>query len=203
MFSLRHTRDVVRTAGLVATGFALTVIPASAQADGHGGAPTWTAEMVPVDAFAAKAPFGPGEHLVYKVKVGVINAGYGYMSVLGTEDIRDHPSYQIEMGIRGSVFGLGVNDKYYSWMDVTTFQSWRYIRDVDQVGYEARRHYEFYPDRMTWERQDVEESGPLGSATPMDEIAFIYYIRSLPLEVGKSYTIPRYFKEDGNPVVVA
>jgi hypothetical protein len=106
------------------------------------------------------------------------------------------------MGISGGIGPLRVDDEYLSWMDVSTFQSWRYIRDVDQVGYEARRHYEFYPERMTWERQDVEESGPLGSALPMDEIAFIYFIRAMSLEVGKSYTISRYFKDDGNPVVI-
>jgi hypothetical protein len=162
----------------------------------------WTEEMVPLDPFAAPAPFGPGEHLVYKVKVGVFNAGYGYMSVLGTEDIRENPTYRVTMGLEGGIGPLRVDDQYLSWMDVSTFQSWRYIRDVDQPGYEARRHYEFYPETMIWEREDNGESGPLGSALPMDEIAFMYFIRSLELEVGKSYTIPRYFKDDGNPVTI-
>ena len=30
----------------------------------------------------------------------------------------------------------------------------------------------------------------------------IYFIRRLPLEVGKTYSFSRYFKEDGNPVVI-
>ena len=162
----------------------------------------WTADMVPLDPFAARAPFGPGEHLVYRVKVGVFNAGYGYMSVLGTEDIRDNPSYRVEMGIQGGLGPLKVDDHYLSWFDVSTFQSWRYIRDVDQVGYQARRHYEFYPERMEWDRLDNDETGPLGSALPLDEVAFIYFIRQMELEVGKSYTINRYFKDDGNPVVI-
>jgi len=37
---------------------------------------------------------------------------------------------------------------------------------------------------------------------PLDDIAFIYFIRRLPLEVGKTYSFSRYFKEDGNPVVI-
>ena len=36
----------------------------------------------------------------------------------------------------------------------------------------------------------------------MDDISFVYYIRSLPLEVGKTYTLNRYFKQDGNPVTI-
>lgn len=162
----------------------------------------WTPEMVPVDPFAAPAPFGPGEHLVYRVKVGVLNAGYGFMTVLGTEDIRDNPSYRVEMGIQGGIGPLKVNDVYRSWFDVSTFQSWRYVRDIHEISYKSYRHYEMYPERRVWEREDIEESGPLLSSLPMDEIAFIYFIRSLPLEVGKSYTFNRYFKEDGNPVVI-
>ena len=75
-------------------------------------------------------------------------------------------------------------------------------RDIDEVGYQSYRHWEFYPDIMRWERIDFDRGGDLGSALPLDEIAFIYYIRTLPLEVGKTYTLNRYFKEDGNPVKV-
>ena len=182
----------------------VAAMPATAQEDPDGpemNAP-WTADMVPVDPFAARVPFGPGEHLVYKVKVGIFSVGYGYMSVLGTEDVRDNPSYRVEMGIAGGLGPLTVDDTYKSWVDVSTFQSWRFIQDIHDPGYHSYRHYEFFPERRTWEMQDRDEIGTLGSALPMDDIAFIYYIRSMPLEVGKSYTINRYFKETGNPVVI-
>ena len=157
---------------------------------------------VPVDPFAAPAPFGPGEHLVYKVKVGVLNAGEGYMSVVGVEEHEENPVYRVEMAIEGGIGPLKVDDHYQTWFDVSTLQTWRYVRDVDQVGYQSYRHWQFFPERMRWERQDNDEAGDLGSALPLDEIAFIYFLRTLPLEVGKSYTLSRYFQEDGNPVVV-
>ena len=157
---------------------------------------------VPADPFAARAPFGPGEHLVYKVKVGIFGVGEGYMAVTGVEDHDGNPSYKVEMTIRGSLGPAKVNDVYQSWFDVSTLQTWRYIRDIDEVGYQSYRHWEFFPDRMRWERQDNDEAGDLGSALPLDEIAFIYFLRTLPLEVGKSYTYNRYFKDDGNPVTV-
>ncbi|NIR78012.1 MAG: DUF3108 domain-containing protein, partial [Gemmatimonadetes bacterium] len=53
-----------------------------------------------------------------------------------------------------------------------------------------------------WERQDNDEFGTLGSLLPLDDVSFIYFIRTLPLEVGKTYTFNRYFKEDGNPVKI-
>ena len=30
----------------------------------------------------------------------------------------------------------------------------------------------------------------------------MYFVRTLPLEVGKTYTLPRYFKKEGNPVII-
>jgi hypothetical protein len=157
---------------------------------------------VPIDRFAARAPFGPGEHLVYKVKVGIFGVGEGFMSVTGVQDYQDNPTYHIAMGIHGGLGPAKVNDTYQSWFDVSTLQTWRYIRDIDEVGYQSYRHWEFFPDIMRWERQDNDEAGDLGSALPLDDIAFIYFIRTLPLEVGKSYTFSRYFKDDGNPVTV-
>ena len=161
-----------------------------------------TENEVPIDAFAAPAPFGPGEHLEYKVKVGIFNAGDGYMSVLGVDEHEGNPVYRVNLGIKGGVGPARVDDMYHTWLDVTTLQTWRYIRDIDEVGYQSYRHWEFYPDIMRWERIDFDRGGDLGSALPLDEIAFIYYIRTLPLEVGKTYTLNRYFKEDGNPVKV-
>ena len=157
---------------------------------------------VPVDQFAAPAPFGPGEHLEYKVKVGIFNAGDGYMSVLGIEEHEGSPVYRVNLGIKGGIGPARVNGMYQTWFDVTTLQTWRYIRDIDEVGYQSYRHWEFYPEIMRWERIDFDRGGDLGSALPLDEIAFIYFIRTLPLEVGKTYTLNRYFKEEGNPVKV-
>src|SRR4029453_97003 len=37
---------------------------------------------------------------------------------------------------------------------------------------------------------------------PLDDVSMIYFARSLPLKVGDTYTIPRYFKADANPVVL-
>jgi hypothetical protein len=163
---------------------------------------TLTEDSVPVDRFAARAPFGPGEHLVYKLKVGVFTAGESYMSVVGLEEHEGNPVYRVEMGIRGGFGPFKVDDLYQTWFDVSTLQTWRYVRDIDEPGYQSYRHWLFDPDRMQWDRLDMDLSGDLGSALPLDEIAFIYYLRTLPMEVGKSYTFSRYFQEDGNPVTI-
>ncbi len=39
-------------------------------------------------------------------------------------------------------------------------------------------------------------------AGALDEISYLYLIRTLPLEVGQTYRFDGYFEADGNPVVV-
>lgn len=156
----------------------------------------------PSDPAAAPVPFGPGERLTYKVKAGWFGAGEVTMHVESLDTVRGHATYRVVVEIDAGVLGVGVHDIYTSWIDQQTLQSWRFIQDIDDTMYKSYRHYEFLPEEGIWQRQDNDESGPLGSSLPLDDWAFVYFLRQMPLEVGKTYTLSRYFKEDGNPVVI-
>ena len=157
-----------------------------------------------IDPLAAVVPYGPGERLDYKVKVGIFNAGHAHMEVLGIDSVRGEPTYHVEMALKGSLlFGaLKVEDYWSSWIDTRLIMSRRFISDVSNTGHSSYRSFEFYPDEMYWEQTDEGVFGELATALPLDDISFIYFVRSLPLEVGKTYTFPRYFKKDGNPVIL-
>lgn len=157
---------------------------------------------VPVDFAAAPVPFGPGELLEYKVKVGLFGAGSVTMAVEALDTVRNNTTYRASVAMDAGLMGVSLDDRYTTWMDIATLQSWRYIREIDSTFDKRYRHYEFYPDERLWKREDNGEEGPLASAVPLDEMSFIYFLRQMPLEVGKTYTLPRYFKEDGNPVVI-
>jgi hypothetical protein len=169
--------------------------PVSAQGTG------WTADLVPTDSMAAPTPFGPGEHLVYGVKLGIFNVGQGHLTVEALNFVRGRPAYRAVMGMKGGNFLHRIDDTYTSWFDLYTLQSWRFIRDYGG-SYTSKRHYEFYPEQDMWDREDNEEFGPMTTDSPLDDISFIYFLRTLPLEVGQRYEFDRYFKDDGNPVVV-
>jgi hypothetical protein len=153
-----------------------------------------------------RVPFQPGERLTYKVKLGVFTVGEGHMTVHGVEDVRGSPSYHVSMDLDGSaMFGtVKVRDRFHSWIDVRTLASRRFVRDIHEVKYKSYRAFEIYPEERRWERSDEydDQDGETLSDLPLDEIAFMYFIRTIPLEVGETYTFDRYFKEDGNPVVV-
>jgi len=171
-----------------------------AQASGAGGAqPTVPG---PAGLTAAPVPFGPGEVATYQVKFGVFSVGEGRMEVAGVEEVRGHSSYRLAWAIKGGMPGARVNDRWQSWVDVERLLSHRHIAEISELRYRAYRHWEFFPEEMRWLREDSQEEGELGSAEPLDDIAFVYYVRTLPLQVGDVYTLPRYFRERGNPVVV-
>ena len=176
-------------------GVGLAGAPVTAQGSG------WVAEMVPTDTAAAPAPWGPGEYLVYNVKLGWFGVGSGALMVEGLDNVRGNPTYRTVMGINGGALGFSLNDRYTSWFDVETLQSWRFVRKNGGT-YESQRHYEFYPERDLWDREDNDEFGPMETDVPLDEIAFIYFLRTLPLEVGETYVFDQYFKETGNPITV-
>jgi len=116
--------------------------------------------------------------------------------------VRGRKTYLLEMGIQGRLGPARVDDKYQSWLDVSTLASRRFVRDVHELSYKSRREWAIYPEEKRWERVDADQDGDTPSILPLDELAFVYYIRTLPLEVGETYTLNRYFQEDGNPVVV-
>jgi len=182
-----------RIAGTVLFAMALVGQPVMAQG--------WSADVVPTDSLAAPAPFGPGEHLVYRVKLGWFNVGRGSLTVEGVEDVRGNTTYRAAMTMNGRATFFKIDDKYTTWFDTRRLQSWRFIRDYKGT-YTSFRHYEFYPERDQWDREDNDEFGPMLTDTPLDDISFVYFLRTLPLNVGDVYTYDRYFREEGNPVQV-
>ncbi|GMV04178.1 MAG: hypothetical protein AMXMBFR53_04590 [Gemmatimonadota bacterium] len=192
------SRTALWAAGLLAAGIAAAP-PAAAQV---APVPRPTVRAYAADSTVARAPFGPGELLTYKVKIGIFNAGEGHMAIPEVDTVRGRDAYHINMAINGGLGPARVNDRYDSWLDIRTLQSWRFIQDIHEVNYRSFRHYEFYPERKLWDREDNDEFGELGSLLPLDDIAFIYFIRTLPLEVGRTYSFDRYFKGEGNPVSI-
>lgn len=145
-------------------------------------------------------PFRVGERLTYQARVNFLHAGAATMSIDGVEDIRGHSTYHSVFDIRGRVLWFHVDDHSESWFDPATMISYRQVQHIDESRYKADRVYEFYPERRVYVRNGQEGQSV---ANPLDENAFIYFMRTIPLEVGKTYTFARYYHRDRNPIVLA
>ncbi|GAC1515061.1 MAG: DUF3108 domain-containing protein [Gemmatimonadaceae bacterium] len=148
----------------------------------------------------AIVPFGVGERLEYDVKFGFLHVGNGSMEVTKVEPVRGHDAYHTVFRIRGGTFFFKVNDRYESWIDTHSLSSLRHLQDINEGGYHPRRKFEIYPDRQVFTEDQKPEQPTVSN--PLDDGSFLYFIRTVPLEVGKSYEFDRYFKPDKNPVTI-
>ncbi len=147
----------------------------------------------------ATRPFQAGERLSYAVRVGPLGHGSAVMR-LELDTVRGTPVYHSVFKVDGSLLFFTVNDEYESWFEPRRLISLRYRQQIDQGAYERNRTYEIFADRGVY----VDPAGGEVPTVerPMDDGAFLYFLRTIPLEVGKTYTFNRYFKPDRNPVRV-
>ena len=151
----------------------------------------------------APVPFGPGERMSYTVSLGPMrDVGKGTLEVQSIDTVHGHPVYQLRMDLKGGIVFAKVDDVYKSWLDTQELISRRFHKDIHEVKYEAKRTFEFFPAERLWRRTDKDESGPMPTDEPLDDLSFLFYARTLPLETGKTYTLHRYWKADGNPVTL-
>jgi hypothetical protein len=157
----------------------------------------------PENSRIAPVPFGIGERATYKVTLGILGGiGTGSLDVVDLDTVQGRPAYELRFRISGGVPFARVEDDYHSWLDAYSLVARRFKQDQKEVRYERKRFFEFFPEEKRWRRLDKDESGTLPTNEPLDDVSFIFFIRTLPLEVGKTYTFNRYFKDTGNPVTI-
>ena len=145
-------------------------------------------------------PFGAGERLEYIAKVGWNHVGTGSMEILGTEDIRGRQAIHTRFQLKGRWFFYRANYLLESWIDRANFTSLRFSTDNDEDPSDKDRVFEIFPERQTYKINNGEELASV--VDPLDEGALLYFVRTMDLEVGKTYTLNRYFRPDRNPVIV-
>jgi hypothetical protein len=148
-----------------------------------------------------RVPFSAGERAAYQVKLGAVSVGSGSLEVLGMENVDGHSTYHTRMRVSGGVPVARVDDRYESWIDADQMFSRRFLQNLREVNYRRNRTYHFDPARKTFRRENGE-TGTIASDEPLDDLSFLYFARTLPLRVGDEYSLHRYFKASGNPVLL-
>jgi hypothetical protein len=147
------------------------------------------------------------EHADFDVKLGFVHVGTGEWTVLAYDTVAGFQTFHAILSIDGGFGPAKVEDRFESWGDAT---SWRTSRDVfsrrfsqsqHEVSYHKNVRYDISPERQEWVRSDGKRDRT-PTTKPLDDLTMLVFIRSLPLKVGDVYTIPRYFKSEGNPLVL-
>jgi hypothetical protein len=140
-------------------------------------------------AAPAPYPFTVGETLRYEAKLGYFAVGTASVSV--TRMVKERGADAFEFTASGEGGPPGWRVAY----DI------RFHRRLMQAGKTEEHGYIIIPDSARY-REDGVPGEWVAPAEPLDELAFLYFLRAAPLQVGRSYSLQRYFKTGYNPIQV-
>lgn len=152
-------------------------------------------------AEAVSLPFAVGEKLVYRASLGRFGGtGRAAMRVEAGEEVRGRPTYLLHFELRGRVVGLGVEVHTRSWLDPAVMASLRFAKRERSPLSSLTETVELYPERRRW--VTASDSGEMTTDAPLDELSFIYLVRTLPLADGAEYVLNRHYDPARNPTLV-
>lgn len=172
------------------------------RADAPAASTTVTPGTIPFPAVDMDAvPFRVGELSDYEVRFGAVRVGSATMQVESVENVRGIPAWHTVFQLKGGTFFYRVNDVFESWIDRATFNSLRFYQTQEEGHGDRRKRYEIYPDRGIYVEMDKKPPREHTAAKdPLDDGSFLFFLRTVPLEVGKIYESNRYFRPERNPI---
>jgi hypothetical protein len=159
------------------------------------------AGLAATEAAAQDLPFAPGESCTYRGSSRLGRIGTGTMAVETGEAVAGRSTYLLRFDFAGRVGVFRIQDRSRSWFDPRALATHRYTKRERSPVTSRDEDVRIHPAARRWEGAGGE-GGSLGSAQPLDELSFIYFIRTLRLANGDSYSLDRHFDATRNPVRV-
>ncbi|MEO7456904.1 MAG: DUF3108 domain-containing protein [Gemmatimonadaceae bacterium] len=146
-------------------------------------------------------PFAAGERLTYVAKAGPGLNGSGEMWVDGPVDMRGVQVITLHSEMRGGFGFLKVSDRASSSFDVARMASMHYSKvERYPIGKHAEE-VEIDPATRSWRATDGR-SGTSLTDQPLDELSFVYALRSMTLPADSALVLNRHFDASRNPTIV-
>jgi hypothetical protein len=159
------------------------------------------AQVVLLGGLPAREPFAVGETLTYDAKLGYFPVGTATTSVVRRTRERGAEALVFTMTGQGGPPGWRVRYDLTSRVESRRFNSLRFHRRLEQSGKVEEHEYIIVPDSGRYRQVGVPGDW-VAPAEPLDELAFLYFLRTVPLRTGQSYTFERYFRTGYNPIQV-
>ena len=146
-------------------------------------------------------PFAVGETLQYEASLGYFPIGAATATVARTTQERGSDAFVFTAVGEGGPPGFRARYEMTSWTRSSGLASLRFHRRLTQGSKVDEERFQIVPDSGRYRQEGV----PRDWVTPrdaLDELAYLYYLRTVPLKVGQSFTMSRYFKTGYNPIQV-
>ena len=158
-------------------------------------------DRAPIDSGAL--PFSVGEKLTYEVSIAKGGkVGTATMWIEGPVDVRGTSTYLLRFDSKIRIAFLTAFSSSSSWFDPLRGASLRFLKRERNPLTHHDESVDLYPDQKEWKSANGE-TGQSSSGTPLDELSFMYFIRTLPMTQGATYRFDRHFDPARNPTTVS
>lgn len=152
--------------------------------------------------FATPAPpFAVGERLEYDARMGILPVGSATLSVAAAAQSRGIPVWKFTLDGSGGPPGGRTTWALASWTEQARFVSHRFHRQTQIAGRSKDEQFEIVADSQLY-RVAGEDGAWVAPDRPLDELAMLYYLRTLTVQPGGRRELRGYFRNGWNPVVV-
>jgi hypothetical protein len=182
------------------------VIPADSSRDTtvpFGPPESFAPPPAPRPALPETLPFGPGERLTFSIDYGIINAGWAVMEIPGTRRYVGVECLDIRTQANSNSFFSKVHkvrDRAQTFLDPESLLPLRFEKHQREGSYEKDVIIRFDRDGAYAEYENGDEISM--SPWAQDELSAFYYLRALPLEVGRDVFIDNHANRKNYPLKV-
>lgn len=147
-------------------------------------------------------PFDAGEMLDYRVKIPIIGTvGRAVFRIDGPIEYRGTDVLLLRSDVTTKWGPIKGNSATVSWFDPARLLSLRFTKDERQPAYRDEENVELFPaDRRFEQASGVD--GYMPTDAPLDELSFIYFLRTMALEADSTFRFTRHYDAARNPIVV-
>lgn len=156
----------------------------------------------PTAAASTALPFAIGEALNYQVRIARLgDVGTGRMWIEGPLVEHGVTVWRLRSEINAGKGPIRATDRTSSWVDPVRMAIVRFTKEEHHVLSNSEEDVTIDGAAGRWRDADGP-SGRLGSDAPLDELSFLYFLRTLPLGRDTVLRFDRHFDAARNPTIV-
>ncbi len=151
--------------------------------------------------------FGSGERLVYDIQFGAVTAGQGILEILPFENVNGFSAYHFRAEAKSSSgfdYIYKVRDRMDSYVDSVMFIVHRFTKRLREGNYKDDKlvSYDHTTHQATMITAGQENKVTVFDSLAVDVLSSLYFLRQLPLEVGRPVHIPVHDIDKKYPLMV-
>lgn len=150
----------------------------------------------------APLPFFVGEEITYLIRSSRAGSvGRGRMAIDEAIRVNGTRTLLLRFDVNTRVGPVRAVNHTRSWLDPQRMAAMRFEKEENHPLSRHSESVELSSFDRSWRAADGR-TGQSPTSEPLDELSFIYFVRTLPLDSGATFSFDRHFEMDRNPISV-